>query len=190
MPAPADMRRSASVVNLTFHGIGDPKRLIRSDESRVWISTEQFYSILDAICARPNVRVTFDDGNSSDLDIALPALLRRGLNASFFVLAGRLNQPGSLSTSGLRTLVASGMRVGLHGMNHVPWRGLDEIGLRSEVVEARKRLEDAIGQGITWAAFPFGAYGRRAVHRLRLEGFARAYTSDRGPAKEDAWMQA
>ena len=42
------------------------------------------------------MRISFDDGNASDLEIGLPALLERGLTATFFVLAGRLGRPGSL----------------------------------------------------------------------------------------------
>jgi len=35
------------------------------------------------------VQLSFDDGNRSDVGIALPALLERELSATFFVVAGR-----------------------------------------------------------------------------------------------------
>ena len=37
--------------------------------------------LLDAAVGRPDVIVTFDDGNLSDLEIGLPRLLERGLSA-------------------------------------------------------------------------------------------------------------
>ena len=50
------------------------------------------------------MRISFDDGNASDLDIALGALLERGLVGSFFVVAGRIGSRGSLDSDGLREL--------------------------------------------------------------------------------------
>ena len=58
--------------------------------------------------------------------IALPALRERGLTATFFVVAGRLGEPGFLDERGVRALADAGMAIGCHGMRHRPWRGLDE----------------------------------------------------------------
>ena len=53
------------------------------------------------------MRLSFDDGNSSDVEIALPALRERGLPRRFFVVAGRLDRPGSLSRDDVRELHAT-----------------------------------------------------------------------------------
>jgi len=83
---------------------------------------------------RPDVRIFFDDSNRSDVDIALPALLERGMRATFFVLAGRLDDPAHLDDSDLRRLVAAGMGIGSHGMRHRDWRRLDDAELDDELV--------------------------------------------------------
>src|SRR5438034_8841581 len=75
----------ASVVNLTVHGVGTPPRELDPGEDIAWISIEQLEQVLDAAVGRPDVRITFDDGNCSDVEIALPRLLERGLTAEFFV---------------------------------------------------------------------------------------------------------
>ena len=177
------------VNNVCFHGVGTPRRELEPGEDVYWVGTDQFLRILDEVATWPTVRLSFDDGNASDVDIALPALLERGLTAEFFALAGRLDAPGSLRGEGLRTLRRHGMTVGSHGMHHRSWRGLDEAGARVEFVEARDRLSAEVGEPVDVAACPLGRYDRQVITRLRGLGYRRVYTSDRRPARADAWLQ-
>jgi peptidoglycan/xylan/chitin deacetylase (PgdA/CDA1 family) len=177
------------LINLGFHGIGAPERELEPDEDQFWIDAPQFEELLDAALALPEVRLTFDDGNASDLSVALPLLVERGLTASFFVIAGRLGQPGSLAADDVRALAEAGMTIGTHGMQHRSWRSLDENGYREELDEARALLEAAAGSPIDEAACPYGAYDRRALRALRQREFRRVYTVDRRAARPDDWLQ-
>jgi peptidoglycan/xylan/chitin deacetylase (PgdA/CDA1 family) len=159
-------------------------------EELVWLDQDQFESVLDSVVDRGDVQITFDDGNASDVDHALPQLRRRKLTATFFIVAGRLGAPGFLDESGVRTLAAAGMMIGCHGMRHRPWRGLDERALWEEVVDARRLLEQVLNRPVTEAACPFGAYDRRVLRFLRRHGYRRAYTSDAGTAQPGDWLQA
>jgi peptidoglycan/xylan/chitin deacetylase (PgdA/CDA1 family) len=180
---------SQRTINLTFHGIGEPNRPLEPGEEQVWLDPDQFESALDAINGHTGIRLTFDDGNASDVDHALEALCRRGLTATFFIVAGRLGEAGFLDTAGVRTLVDAGMGIGCHGMLHRHWGRLDERGLHEEVADARELLEEAAGRQITEAACPFGSYDRRVVRMLRRHGYQRAYTSDEGTTRPSAWLQ-
>ena len=71
----------------------------------MWVTRERFLSLLDAVTGRDDVRITFDDGNASDVEQALPALRERGLTATFFVVAGRLGTPRFLDRHGVAELV-------------------------------------------------------------------------------------
>lgn len=186
MPAPA---RAGRVINLTFHGIGKPAAGADGGEADVWLTAGQFESALDAVAERDDVRITFDDGNASDLELALPALERRGLRATFFVVTDRLGQAGYLDAEAVRTLVSSSMHIGCHGMRHRSWRGLSDAELREEVVSAREQLQEAAGHEITAAACPFGAYDRRVLGALRRYGYERVFTSDGGAVAGDRWLQ-
>src|SRR5262249_50294393 len=126
----------ASVVNLTVHGIGAARHELAPGEDRTWIGVGQFERLLDAAVRRADVRLTFDDGNASDVDIALPRLLERGLAAQFFVLVGLLNRPGRLDTDGVRELHRVGMAVGSHGWAHRDWRRLDAAQADEEIARA------------------------------------------------------
>jgi peptidoglycan/xylan/chitin deacetylase (PgdA/CDA1 family) len=177
-------------INLTFHGIGGPERPLEPDEERVWLDKAQFESVLDSVAGRTDVHLTFDDGNASDLEHALPQLRRRGLTATFFVVAGRLGAPGFLDEDGVRALADAEMGIGCHGMRHRPWRGLDKRTLWEEVVEARGLLEQVVDRPVSKAACPFGSYDRRVLRFLRRHGYRRTYTSDTGTARPGDWIQA
>jgi peptidoglycan/xylan/chitin deacetylase (PgdA/CDA1 family) len=181
---------STRVLNFTFHGVGEPPPSAGEAERDVWISHAEFVSALDAICTRERVTISFDDGNASDIEIALPALRERGVAACFFVVADRIGSPGYLDAADLGELRRAGMQIGLHGMRHRPWRGLSDRELDEEVTGARALLEAAIEARVTVAACPFGSYDRRSLARLRGSGFQRVFSSDGGWASADAWLQA
>jgi len=179
----------ARVINLTVHGIGDPPRELDPGEDRTWVTVDQFTQVLDAVAGRTDVRLTFDDGNASDVEIALPELVARGLTAEFFVLAGLLDEPGRLTRGDVRKLLDAGMRVGSHGWSHRDWRRIDAGQALEEMVEAPKVLAGLTGTAVNRVAVPFGSYDRRVLTRLRGVGTTVVYTSDGGPTRPDAWFQ-
>lgn len=154
------------------------------------LSKRRFESILDVLADADDVLVTFDDGTVSQMEIGLPALLDRGLSAHFYVVAGRLGQDGFMSTTDIRLLREHGMTIGSHGMHHCSWRAVDDDELRTETAGAKEVLEEALGETVSYAACPFGAYDRRVLKALREAGLTRVYTSDGGPARSSAWVQA
>lgn len=190
-PIPTDPTMTRTVI-LNFHGIGKPRRALEPGEERFWITRDAYRWILDAVLAHaagPEVAITFDDGNLSDLEIGAEELAPRGLGATFFVLAGRLGQPGSLDANDLRALVAGGHRIGLHGHDHVDWRGLDAAGRVREFDTARAVLAVSAGSPIDEAAVPFGRYDRGVLAALRVRGFRAVHTSDRGLVRGAPWLR-
>lgn len=177
-------------INLTFHGIGPCGRSLEPGEDGVWLSDLRLAAVLDAVADRADVRIMFDDGNASDVQLALPALRRRDLRGTFFVVAGRVGEPGFLDEHGVRALADAGMTIGLHGMRHRRWHALDDRTLHEELVDARAVLEDIVGRPVTRAACPYGAYDRRVLRTLRSCGYRHVYTSDRGTARAHDWLQA
>lgn len=178
-----------SVVNLTVHGIGPVDRPFDPGEDRTWISVSQFESLLDAASDRPDVRLTFDDGNRSDVELALPRLLERGMHATFFLLAGRLGEAGRVDAADVRELVGSGMAIGSHGWAHRDWRRVGTAEAREEFHEAPRALAEVVGRPVRAVAIPFGSYDRHVLARLRRSGAERVYTSDGGRAGAGAWLQ-
>jgi peptidoglycan/xylan/chitin deacetylase (PgdA/CDA1 family) len=173
---------------INFHGLGEPRRQLLPGEEAFWLPREILDVWLAQAAQYPQVQITFDDGNVSDFEIALPCLKARGITAQFFVCAGHLDHPGHLAVGQLRELAAAGMGIGNHGMFHRDWRSLDDPTLLQEIVDARDRLENLIGRKISRAACPFGSYDRRVLRALRQAGYERVYTSDGGWAKAKNWI--
>lgn len=178
------------IINLCFHGIGTVDREREPGESRYWVTEDCFLRILDEVTEHPHVRLSFDDGNRSDVEVALPALRERGLCASFFALAGRLDDAASLSPPDLRGLRTAGMTIGSHGWTHVPWRGLGDDDAQRELIDARSILAEASAGAVQDAALPLGRYDRGLLGRLEHAGYRTVYTSDRFPARSASWLQA
>jgi peptidoglycan/xylan/chitin deacetylase (PgdA/CDA1 family) len=182
--------RPRSVVNITVHGIGPASRELASDEDRTWVSIAQFEQVLDAVAGRSDVQLTFDDGNASDIEVALPRLVERGLTAEFFLLAGMLEERGRLDRGAVLSLLDAGMAIGSHGWSHRDWRRIDNAQAREELGDAHRVLGQLTGAPVSRVAIPFGSYDRHVLRRLRAAGVTRAYTSDGGRTRPDAWLQA
>lgn len=185
-----EARTKDSIVRgVCFHGIGPTPRTLDPGEERYWITVDVFHHVLDAIVGRPDVRISFDDGNASDLDVGLAALLERGLDASFFVIAGRIGSRGSLDADGIRELSRRGMTIGTHGMDHRPWRRLSPGEREREFVDARERIAAVLDRPVDEAAVPMGLYDRRSLACLRRLGYTAVHTSERMAGREGAWLQ-
>lgn len=174
---------TARQIGLIFHGIGTPQRELEPGEAPYWISRDQFAAVLDRVMLLPDpqrIYISFDDGNMSDLEIGLPLLMERGLKADFFVLTGRIGQPGSLGAADILALKAAGMGIGSHGVEHLDWSLLDPVSLSRELELSRTTLEAICGDAIKGAAIPFGHYNTAVLHAIKDAGYDRAFSSDGG----------
>jgi peptidoglycan/xylan/chitin deacetylase (PgdA/CDA1 family) len=178
------------LVILNFHGVGPIPREIDGGERNCWLDQDTFDAVLDLAQGQSQVRLTFDDGNASDAEVVLPALLRRGLSATFFICSGRLDQSTFLSQVQVRELQAHGMGIGSHGITHLSWRQLSPELLWDELAGSRQVLERVCGRPVDTAACPFGDYDRTVLKGLRRAGYHVVYTSDGGASAENHWLRA
>jgi peptidoglycan/xylan/chitin deacetylase (PgdA/CDA1 family) len=178
---------------LNFHGIGEPPSHVADEERPYWISIKHFSDIVrlvrDCEPAHRKVFITFDDGNKSDVTIALPLLNEFGRRASFFVLSERIGKPGFVDASDLVHLYKAGMTIGSHGKAHVDWTSLGKSELLSQVTDSLQILSDLTGKAVKSVAVPFGKYDRRVLRDLRLLDIDAVYTSDGGSAAPHAWVK-
>jgi peptidoglycan/xylan/chitin deacetylase (PgdA/CDA1 family) len=182
------MKPRRTICILTFHGLGCSKRQLPVGEENYWLEPTFFEAILERARDWADVRITFDDSNSSDVEIALPALLKRNLRGTFFVVSGRLGKPSFLTSEDVRELARADMSIGSHGTQHRPWRQLGATDLDEELNLSRQRLEQVLGAAVTEAACPFGSYDRRVIRALRAAGYSQVYTSDGGRTQAADWM--
>lgn len=175
--------------HLTLHGVGVPPPGSDPGVARFWIPVDLCLQVLDLVAGRPDVNVSVDDGNASDVEIVAPALAERGMVAGFFPVVNWLDAPGFMSAAEVASLAEAGMPIGVHGMTHRPWRSCPPEALRHELADARVALSEITDRAVDTAACPLGAYDRRALRELRGQGFATVYTSDRATATPGSWLR-
>lgn len=145
-----------------------------------WLKAEGFatVSVHDLVEGAPRPRrsiiLTFDDGKEDAVRLVLPALRKRGMRASFFVITGFVGKPGYLSWDDVRTLVAAGMEIGSHTVDHLRLADLPVDRVREELVESRHTLEREIQQPVQVVAYPFNSMRVSTARQARAAGYRAA----------------
>lgn len=139
--------------------------------------------------------ITFDDGYADNL-AACEELQRRGMRATWFIVAGSVGQPPRwpddgrpagrlLNTDELREMQENGMEIGSHTVNHVRLTGLDDVSLMQELTHSKAMLEDMLGNPVGSFAYPYGDWDARCVQAAQQAGYAAACTTEAGWALRD-----
>ena len=181
-------------VVLMYHRIGVgalPGR--ESGEESYAVSPETFEAQLDALAAsrasvvgygelesktRLPVLITFDDGNATDHEIALPALRRRGYSALFFVTPAWIGTPGFMTWDQVRDLERQGMAVGAHGLDHTPLSTLAGEELGRHLADARRAFESHLGRCPDTLSLPGGFGSHDVIAAAHAAGFRVVFGSE------------
>jgi len=126
------------------------------------------------------VLISVDDGYIDDVTRILPALQRFHMVATFFVITGRMTEPGFLNAGQIRELDRAGMDVGDHTAHHVDLRLLTPAQLRMETSGSRRVLDRVLGHPVYFFAYPFGDFNDTVLAAVRRAGFTMAYTTAAG----------
>ncbi len=124
--------------------------------------------------------ISVDDGYVDDVRTILPDLERWHMVATFFVITGRMTEPGFLTADQIRQLDRAGMDVGDHTAHHLDLPMLSASELRAEIAGSRQALEAVLGHPVYFFAYPFGAYNNAVLGAVRAAGFTMAYTTAGG----------
>src|SRR6202044_1270920 len=95
------------------------------------------------------VSLTFDDARSVHLDVAVPELNKRHLNATFFVIVSKLTRLDEW-----RKVQAEGHEIGNHSVTHEHPAELNKASEELEVEDAKKFLDSNFRSDITIFAYP------------------------------------
>jgi peptidoglycan/xylan/chitin deacetylase (PgdA/CDA1 family) len=139
-----------------------------------------------------DVVISFDDGDVTNVEVALPLLLERGMRAEFFVTTDFVGQCGMLAPDDIRRLAANGMGIGSHGRTHAFLADLDMVDMVAELDDSRCRLQAICGRPIDAIALPGGRGGERELIAAQRLGYRHLLGSVPGPnrrMRHDAWLQ-
>jgi peptidoglycan/xylan/chitin deacetylase (PgdA/CDA1 family) len=142
---------------------------------------------------RRTVVLFFDDARVSQYDIALPLeesqynipLLREfGFHATFAVIVGSVDQPGSFTKEQMAELKADGMEIASHTVNHVRLSQLDSEQLRHELVDSKTKLEAMIHEPVSTLIVPYDEPLTPRVEKAIIDA---GYSSTR-PLNSTYWV--
>ncbi len=205
IPPPGAPLSSVTVPVLTYHRVApvsatglldlkvDPANFLAElsalhDAGYHPITQAQLFHALYAHGALPPkpIIISVDDGYVDDVTRILPALQRFHMIATFFVITGRMAEPGFLTADQIRQLDRAGMDVGDHTAHHVDLRLLTPSELQAETAGSRRVLERVLGHPVYFFAYPFGDYNADVLAAVRTAGFTMAYTTADGTTESAA----
>jgi len=136
--------------------------------------------------------ITFDDGDLSVYETALPIMEKYSLTGVVYIVGNYMNTGGYMTADQIKELAASGWEVGSHSMNHQDLRKIEPAQQRFEVVESRKVIEEETGVKVDTFAYPFGFLGSNGGEYAHTAGYVAAmglgFTSDQGESNL-FWLQ-
>jgi peptidoglycan/xylan/chitin deacetylase (PgdA/CDA1 family) len=126
------------------------------------------------------VVITFDDGDVSNFEVALPLLRARGMCAEFFITTAFIGRAGYLDEADLCALAAAGMGIESHGATH---RHLDDLApseAAAELAASKRHLERLVGVPVRALALPGGRGGERELEMALQIGYVDVLNSEPG----------
>jgi len=133
---------------------------------------------LTTVMERP-LAISFDDGDLGQFTAAFPALVARGMTATFFVTTSWVGKPGYMTWDQLREMKCAGMSVQSHTRTHPFLSELDAQALRQELRESKAELDDALEQATDMLALPGGDFPLSRLRRLVQESGYRVVATSR-----------
>lgn len=145
--------------------------------------------------ARRLVVISFDDGYQSFIKLAVPALVKRQMRATVFVVAGEIGGHNRwdverghprldlMTEPEIRESLAAGMEIGVHSWTHRAMTSCGAQELEREMVEAKREIDRRFGITTEAFAYPYGDYAPEHFPVLARAGYAGAACIYSGDAR-------
>ncbi|WP_346353784.1 polysaccharide deacetylase family protein [Azotosporobacter soli] len=126
------------------------------------------------------VMITFDDGYLDNYTNAFPILQQYGLTASFYIIAGMLQDAERISPAQIKEMQRAGMDFGSHTMTHRPLAELTQSEAVAELAHSRDELEQLLGQAVHFVAYPCGSYSEKTLELAAQSGYCGGFSTRSG----------
>lgn len=179
---------------LTFHRLADEtvKESEKQDPAmeRYTVSAKLFADLTDRILPSTCCNVsdftqkttgnwvipTFDDGFTSDYEIAYTLIKEKKLKATFFVTVQNIGKPGYLNSNNLKDMSENGMEIGSHGLTHRYLITMPKKETLKEIQESKDQLEQIVGDKVTSYA-PVGGHFHNWMIRAASDAGYKAFAT-------------
>ena len=202
--------RKSSAPILLYHAVGEPVEIewppslilpaslfeahlqyLTKEDYKV-VSVEELVSLLqnggnlDKVIA-----MSFDDGYRNNHTDALPLLKKYNAKASFYVVHRDIGKTIYMDNDSLLDLLANGMEIGSHTINHAPLALIDPKYLPWEVGSAKKFIEKNLdGYILKGIAYPNGGYNAKVIEAVKEYKFTYGLTGKVGANTHQSFQKA
>ena len=202
--------RKSSAPILLYHAVGEPVEIewppsliipaslfeahlqYLTIEGYKVVSVEELVSLLqnggnlDKIVA-----MSFDDGYRNNHTDAFPLLKKYNAKASFYVVHRDIGKTIYMDNDRLLELLANGMEIGSHTINHAPLALIDPKYLPWEVGSAKKFIEKNLdGYILKGIAYPNGGYNKKVIEAVKEYNFSYGLTGKVGANTHQSFQKA
>ena len=143
---------------------------------------------------KPSFLLTFDDGFQSVYDHAAPVLVDKRWPAAVFLVSGLLGQTDAwcarqnpaaiayplMGHEQIRALRKQGFSFHSHTCTHADLPALDDASLQRELGQSRSELQDLLGEGVDYLAYPYGHLDDRVIEATKKAGYRAAFSTQPG----------
>lgn len=124
------------------------------------------------------VVLTFDDGYADQYRYAVPLLRRYGARATFYIVTGNVGRRGHLSWDDLRAMVADGMDIAAHGVQHNDLSKMTRAQQTYQVDDSVLALQQRLHIAIDSYAYPAGRLDGDTLQVVHDSNVPLAVTTD------------
>ncbi len=202
--------RKSSAPILLYHAVGEPVEIewppslimpaslfeshlqYLTHEGYKVVSVEELVSLLQTGGNLEKVvAMSFDDGYRNNHTDALPLLKKYNAKASFYIVHRDIGKTIYMENDRLLDLLANGMEIGSHTINHAPLALIDPKYLPWEVGSAKKFIEKNLeGYTLNGIAYPNGGYNEKVIDAVKEYKFSYGLTGKVGANTHQAFQKA
>lgn len=132
----------------------------------------------DGTLPEKSVILTFDDAYDDAYTNVFPVLKEYGLKGTFFIITGRVGQPGYLTWDQINEMFQAGMEFGGHTVNHPYLTKLVEADAFLEMMQSRLDLQMHLGVPVVTFAYPYNDHDPVLLKIAALAGYKSACIAD------------
>ena len=127
----------------------------------------QKYAAGSASLPEKALLISFDDGYADNYKYAFPVLQEEQVPATFFVVSSSVGKNNRMTAGQLREMLAKGMKIGSHTVNHEDLTGMSTQEVDFELRTSKEALEKILGEPVCALAYPTGKVNKEILEKAK-----------------------